>query len=123
MRHVSLEFKGLLNDRLPDILFKEARNARYIYLYRAGRYWLAFEKSAFRLSNVCASAMLYPIKISTAPFPIVAASVEYDELVAAVEGMKCLEISETDMIYECGKYYRGGAYDKWHDRETEILRS
>lgn len=38
-----VEFTELLKNRLSDILFQEAENDKYIYLYLADGYWTAFE--------------------------------------------------------------------------------
>lgn len=53
-----VEFTELLKNRLSDILFQEAGNDKYIYLYLADGYWTAFEKSAYRLCRIYGSSML-----------------------------------------------------------------
>lgn len=37
---------------IQDILRREKNNDRMIHLYKVGRYWFAFERSAFRLFSV-----------------------------------------------------------------------
>lgn len=43
MGNAIIEFIELFQNRLSDILFKEANNERYMYLYDTGSYWMAFE--------------------------------------------------------------------------------
>ena len=68
MRNASLEFSELLQNHLSDILFKEANNDRYMYLYDTDNYWMAFERSAYMLSRLYGHALLLPMKILYIPF-------------------------------------------------------
>lgn len=70
-----VEFTELLKNRLSDILFQEAENDKYIYLYLADGYWTAFEKSAYRLCRIYGPAMILPMRLTFAPFPFVTASI------------------------------------------------
>lgn len=60
MKNSLLEFTELLKNRLTDLLFEEAGNDKYIYLYLADGYWTAFEKSAYRLYHIYNPVMLLP---------------------------------------------------------------
>lgn len=64
-----LEFTELLKNRLTDLLFQEAENDKYIYLYLADGYWTAFEKSAYRLCRIYEPVMLLPMRLPYVPFP------------------------------------------------------
>ena len=94
-----VEFTELLKNRLSDILFQEAENDKYIYLYLADGYWTAFEKSAYRLCQIYESAMLLPMRLTFAPFPFVTASIRQDKLYAAMGGLSCQKRSKQERIY------------------------
>lgn len=47
---------------LQDILRQEKNNDRLIHLYKVGRYWFAFERSAFRLFSVFCADAIFKIK-------------------------------------------------------------
>ncbi len=118
-----LQFTELLGNRLSDILAWEACNDRYIYMYLADGYWTAFEKSAFRFSRIYKSALLLPMRLPFAPFPIVTASVRQDGLRLAVKGLVCRGRSARKRVYVVGKERNATEYQKWHDRETWALRN
>ena len=87
-----VEFTELLKNRLSDILFQEAENDKYIYLYLADGYWTAFEKSAYRLCLIYEPAMLLPMRLTFAPFPFVTASIMQDNLHTALRA--CLNFAQ-----------------------------
>ncbi|WP_165157288.1 hypothetical protein [Parabacteroides sp. ZJ-118] len=62
---------ALLENHLQDILSREADNHTFIYLYRTGPYWVAFEKSAYFLHRISSRAQVIPMRPTTYPFPIV----------------------------------------------------
>lgn len=123
MGNAIIEFIELLQSRLPDILSKEANNERYMYLYDAGNYWMAFERSAYMLSKLYVHALLLPMKTPYIPFPIVAASIEQEKLHSIVNGLICKKRTGKERIYVTGKVENVSFYDRWHDRETKILRT
>lgn len=98
-----VEFTELLKNRLSDILFQEAGNDKYIYLYLADGYWTAFEKSAYRLCRIYGSSMLLPMRLTFAPFPFVTASIMQDSLHTALSGLTCRMRSRKERIYLAGK--------------------
>ena len=122
MKNTAFEFTELLRIRLSDILIQEADNDKYMYLYLTDGFWTAFEKSAFRLSRVCGSAMLLPMRLSLTPFPIVTASIKQDELPTALNGLACRKRSVKERIYVIDGKESTAAYNKWHNRETKALR-
>ena len=68
MKNSLLEFTELLKNRLTDLLFEEAGNDKYIYLYLADGYWTAFEKSAYRLYRIYEPVMLHKATIHSIPY-------------------------------------------------------
>lgn len=123
MGNVIIEFIELFQNRLSDILFKEANNERYMYLYDTGSYWMAFEKSAYMLSRLYANALLFPMKIPYIPYPIVTASIEQARLHTIIKGLVCKKRTIKERIYVTGEMNNLLSYNKWHDRETEVLRT
>lgn len=118
-----VEFTELLKNRLSDILFQEAENDKYIYLYLADGYWTAFEKSAYRLCRVYEPVMLLPMRLTFAPFPFVTASIMQDELHIALSGLTCRMRSRNERIYLAGKDANIADYQKWLDKVTFALRN
>ena len=123
MKNSLLEFTELLKNRLTDLLFEESGNDKYIYLYLADGYWTAFEKSAYRLYRIYEPVMLLPIRLPFTPFPIVTASVKKDSLYAAIRGLTCRKQPKHERIYVDERNISIIAYQKWHDRVTDGLRS
>jgi hypothetical protein len=123
MKNSLLEFTELLKNRSTDLLFEESGNDKYIYLYLADGYWTAFEKSAYRLYRIYEPVMLLPIRLPFTPFPIVTASVKKDSLYAAIRGLTCRKRSKHERIYVDERNISIIAYQKWHDRVTDGLRS
>ena len=123
MKNSLLEFTELLKNRLTDLLFEEASNDKYIYLYLADGYWTAFEKSAYRLYRIYDPVMLLPMMLPSTPFPIVTASVKQDSLYAATKGLTCQKRSRHERLYVDEEEINIVAYQKWHDRVTDGLRS
>ena len=118
-----VEFTELLKNRLSDILFQEAGNDKYIYLYLADGYWTAFEKSAYRLCRIYGSSMLLPMRLTFAPFPFVTASIMQDSLHTALSGLTSRMRSRNERIYLAGKDANMADYQKWHDKVTFALRN
>ena len=121
MTNSVVELADLLRNHLHDVLFKEASNDKYINLYYADHYWVAFEKSAFRLCNIYSGAMLLPMKIAGTPFPIVVASFEQERLPVVVKGLDCMKWSDRERVYIINDDGNTLKYYKWHERETHAL--
>lgn len=118
-----LEFTELLKNRLSDLLFQEADNDKYIYLYLADGYWTAFEKSAYRFCRIYEPVMLLPMRLPYVPFPFVTASIKQDKLYAAMGGLSCQKRSKQERIYLAGREVDNAGYQKWHDKVTFVLRN
>lgn len=123
MKNSLLEFTELLKNRLTDLLFEESGNDKYIHLYLADGYWTAFEKSAYRLYHIYEPVMLLPMMLPAIPFPIVTASIKQDGLYAAIRGLTCRKWSRHERIYADEGNISIIAYQEWHDRVTDGLRS
>lgn len=123
MMNSLLEFTRLLNDHLSDLLYQESGNDKYIYLYLADGYWVAFEKSAYRLYHIYDSVMLLPMKLPFSPFPIVTASIKRDCLHAAIGGLVCRKRSRHERIYLAKRDTDVAAYQKWYSKVTHALRN
>ena len=123
MGNAIIEFIELFQNRLSDILFKEANNERYMYLYDTGSYWMAFERSAYMLSRLYANALLLPMKIPYIPYPIVTVSIEQARLHTIINGLVCKKRAIKERIYVADEMNNVLSYNKWHDRETEVLRT
>lgn len=117
------EFPLLLQNRLTDILFQEASNSRYMYLYYADQYWTAFERSAFQLWRIYPNTELIPMKLSLSPYPIVVASVREKELHKVVKGLACKKCSVKERIYVAQNITNPISYNHWHEEETRGLRT
>ena len=102
MGNAIIEFIELFQNRLSDILFKEANNERYmyLYLYDTGSYWMSFERSAYMLSRLYANALLLPMKIPYIPYPIITASIEQARLHTIINGLVCKKRTIKERIYE-----------------------
>lgn len=118
-----VEFTELLKNRLSDILFQEAENDKYIYLYLADGYWTAFEKSAYKLCQIYEPAMLLPMRLPYVPFPFVTASIMQDGLHTALSGLTCRIRLRNERSYLAEKDTNIADYQKWHDKVTFALRN
>lgn len=47
-----IRLQMLIKDHHKDILERERNNGKFIHLYNIGTYWVAFERSAFRVDNI-----------------------------------------------------------------------
>lgn len=66
---------GLVEERHAEILERERGNGRLAYLYDAGAYWVAFERSAWRLCRLFPQAEVLVLHLRGRPFPVVLAAV------------------------------------------------
>ncbi len=121
MNYLASELYNLIEKRMPDILVDEAVNRLCIHLYYAGRYWVAFEKSAFNLCSVYGKAIINPMKILTAPFPIVMASIDGDSIASAMRNLQCRERSVKELVYEIGGTANDSTYHQWHKRKVSSI--
>jgi hypothetical protein len=104
----------LLKSRTKEIVTRENHNDTTIYLYSAGDYWVAFEKSAYQLSMLHPDCQIYPIITDAYPFPIVMASVPLSQLqpTSATPDFSTLPTTLT---------LSPALYQEWHDEEVCVL--
>lgn len=68
--------KALLENHQNDILERESScSGNSIYLYDTGEYWVAFERSAFRLRQIFPDSDITVLHLKTWLFPVVMVSV------------------------------------------------
>lgn len=118
MQHAATELFELLKTRLPGILMKEASNTESVYLYLTDGYWMAFERSAYRLCTLFSEAIQLPMKVATVPFPIVAAGVPCSSASAVLGRLTCVAHSSVERIYKVAQPWGEVAYCRWHKRMT-----
>lgn len=116
-----VELYNLIKNHISDILFAEAGNNSHMHLYYTGKYWVAFEQSAFKLSLVYTDTALFPMKIANVPFPIVMASIESDKILTATKGLTCMERSILKRIYEVKGITSNASFRRWHNKKTKDL--
>lgn len=58
---------------------RERNNGKFIHLYNIGTYWVAFERSAFRVDNIFQGCEINLFMVSGYPEYVVMASVPHDE--------------------------------------------
>ena len=71
-----LQLMELIEHNIQEILGKEESNVSEIRLYKTGRYWVAFEKSAYLLTSVSPDISLVPVAITRLSAPLVMANIE-----------------------------------------------
>lgn len=71
---------AFLAARRTEVLAREQNNERFIHLYGTGRYWAAFERSAYQLCRLFPRNEIAVFHFATYPFPVVMASIADSEL-------------------------------------------
>lgn len=74
-----IRLQMLIKDHHKDILERERNNGKFIHLYNIGTYWVAFERSAFRVDNIFQGCEISLFMVSGYPEYVVMASVPHDE--------------------------------------------
>lgn len=69
----------LIKDHHKDILEREGNNGKFIHLYNIGTYWVAFERSAFRVDNIFQGCEISLFMVPGYPEYVVMASVPHNE--------------------------------------------
>ena len=70
-----IRLQMLIKDHHKDILERERNNGKFIHLYNIGTYWVAFERSAFRVDNIFQGCEISLFMVSGYPEYVVMASV------------------------------------------------
>ena len=114
-----VQLMDLIKNRIDEILMRESTNHSGIYLYRTGDYWVAFEKSAYRLEAVCRDVSVMPVKIARIPAPFLMTSIEGKRLQALAGRWECAGSKPAEKFYEVPGTVDATAYRAWHDRKSE----
>ena len=104
----------LLNEHLNEIMDRERTNRTSIHLYCTGPYWVAFERSACRLSGLFSKSELTLFRVPDCVEYVVMASVPADE----AEGCLGEYIILHDGIYRkvwSEHVLPMGDYRHWHE--------
>lgn len=56
-----IRLQQLIQNQYKEILAREKNNDKFIHLYDIGAYWVAFERSACRLSGLFSKSQMIPI--------------------------------------------------------------
>lgn len=75
-----IRLQMLIKDHHKDILDRERNNGNFIHLYNIGTYWVAFERSAFRVDNIFQRCEISLFMVPGYPEYVVMASVPHDEV-------------------------------------------
>ena len=105
---------ALLNEHLNEIMERERMNHTSIHLYCTGPYWVAFERSACRLSGLFSKSELTLFRVPDCVEYVVMASVPADE----AEGCLGEYIILHDGIYRkvwSEHVLPMGDYRHWHE--------
>ena len=74
-----IRLQQLIQNQHKEILAREQNNDKFIYLYDIGAYWVAFERSACRLSGLFSESELTLFRVPDCVEYVVMASVPADE--------------------------------------------
>ena len=74
-----IRLRQLIQNHYKEILAREKNNDKFIHLYDIGAYWVAFERSAFRLSDIFRQCEITLFRVPACPEYMVMASVPADE--------------------------------------------
>ena len=115
-----IRLQQLIQNQHKEILAREQDNDKFLHLYDIGAYWVAFERSACRLSGLFSESELTLFRVSDCVEYVVMASVPADE----AEG--CL--GEYILLHD-GAYRKvrsehslpTGDYRHWHERAVRSV--
>ncbi len=111
----------LLQTKIDHITRTEQQNRDRIHLYNAGSYWLAFERSAYKLEQTISGVMTQALALTNYPLPVVLASIP----AAALQSL----CSHNSVCKQSSSYIELSTspisttrYTIWYNHETEGLR-
>lgn len=110
----------LLATQQKDILERECKNERYIYMYDVLEYWVAFERSAYQLHQIFPGSSISIFHFKTYPFPVVMASVA-DKDIQAYFRYHITRTFDADHKILLGKTIQPKQYEQWHREEIDGL--
>ena len=109
-----IRLQQLIQNQHKEILAREQNNDKFIHLYDIGAYWVAFERSACRLSGLFSESELTLFRVPDCVEYVVMASVPADE----AEGCLGEYILLHDGIYRkvwLEHSLPTGDYRHWHE--------
>ena len=116
-----LRLIALLEKRIDEIMRREAREHSSIHLYYTGPYWIAFERSAYRLLKLFPHAETTPMCCLRYPFPFVMVSVTDEEL-RVYTRLHLYQREGDDYIRLAAPSLSLDGYRRWHTYQTRGLR-
>lgn len=116
-----LQLMRLIENHLQDILLKEEANSSEIHLYKAGGYWVAFEKSAYRLASISPDIPFIPMAITGGPAPFVMASIDEKSLNVRTSGLTCTGNGRSRKTYRTSDKMDARAYRIWHTNKLRTI--
>ena len=115
-----IRLQQLIQNQHKEILAREKNNDKFIHLYDIDAYWVAFERSAFRLSDIFRQCEITLFCVPSCPEYMVMASVHADEAEVCLSEFIILH----DGIYR--KVWSEhslpmGDYRHWHERAVRSV--
>ena len=74
-----IRLKNLIQSQHTEILIREKNNDKFLHMYDIGVYWVAFERSAYRLNGLFSKSELTLFRVPDCVEYVVMASVPADE--------------------------------------------
>ena len=115
-----IRLQQLIQNQHKEILVREKNNDKFIHLYDIGAYWVAFERSAFRLSDIFRQCEITLFRVPSCSEYMVMASVPADEAEGCLGGYVLLH----DGIYRKVQSEHSlptGDYRHWHERAVRSV--
>ena len=115
-----IRLQQLIQNQHKEILVREKNNDKFIHLYDIGAYWVAFERSAFRLSDIFRQCEITLFRVPSCSEYMVMASVPADE----AEGCLGEYILLHDGIYRkvwLEHSLPTGDYRHWHEMSVRSV--
>ncbi len=109
-----IRLQQLIQNQHKEILVREKNNDKFIHLYDIGAYWVAFERSAFRLSDIFRQCEITLFRVPSCSEYMVMASVPADEAEVCLSEFIILH----DGIYRKVRSEHSlptGDYRHWHE--------
>lgn len=95
-----------------SIVAREVTNENAVHLYSLGNWWLAFDRSAFQLSDIFPDAGTTALNFQDSPSPVLMISVSDDSLSKIVGNHSARAISPEHIVLHIKKL-NSGEYRLW----------
>lgn len=114
------QFNTVLETRLPEIIGGEATNTSTIHLYRTGNFWVAFEKSAYLLTQSAIAYDTSAMQLPSHPTPIVMAYTDDITITILLQKHTLLK-SDNNYTAIATSPISAELYKEWHTEEIELF--